>query len=208
MTISPQLTKFYEDRYRAYHGSHHPKIMSGKVPSEKIDCIAALVSELQATCGGKQFVPRLLDYGSGKGYQYLTHRIHERWGGSLPTCYDPGVVQLSARPQGVFDGVLCTDVLEHIEEEHLRDVVDDIFGFARPRYLRRSTRSFVYLHICCRPAHKHFPDGTNLHATVKPPTWWNALINVRKPDYVKLVTTFEVPREEASAAGVGDLPAK
>jgi hypothetical protein len=47
---------------------------------------------------------RLLDYGSGKGYQYLARRYHERWGGLLPHCYDIGVQQLSPSPRASSAG--------------------------------------------------------------------------------------------------------
>lgn len=106
----------------------------------------------------------LLDYGSGKGAQYTTHRVHELWA-IMPTLYDIGIQAYSKKPYGEFDGVICTDVLEHIDEPDLDGLVDEIFGYAR---------KFVFLAITCRPAKKLLPDGRNAHLTVEPPDWWRA----------------------------------
>jgi cyclopropane fatty-acyl-phospholipid synthase-like methyltransferase len=107
----------------------------------------------------------LLDYGSGKGYQYLRDRVHDVWGGILPTCYDVGVFQLKHRPKGVFDGIICTDVMEHIHRDDIDTVLSDIFSFVSPG-------GFVYFNIFCNPAAKTFRDGTNVHLTVEMPKWW------------------------------------
>lgn len=167
----------YARRYRKYH-SQYPKRLGGKFTELKTKSIADLVFDLDISGP-----PRLLDYGSGKGYQYLGDRVHEQWGGHLPICYDPGVRQLARRPTGKFDVVICTDVLEHIEVDDLPAVLEEVFGYAD---------TSVYFHICCRPAWKSFEDGVNLHVTVKPPAWWDALLTKLKPPHVKLVVTYEV----------------
>jgi hypothetical protein len=114
----------------------------------------------------KQVVPRLLDYGSGKGYQYLAQRMHEFWGGLLPVCYDPGVPLLNVKPTGKFCGVICTDVLEHIPEDELDAVLDEIVGYIEPG-------GFVYFKISTVPSRKVDDEGCNLHVTVKPCEWWH-----------------------------------
>lgn len=192
--MDPEVTEYYGSLYRDYH-IQHPKTLGGKLTKSKISCITQLVNRLVER--GVEH-PRLLDYGSGKGYQYLAHRAHEVWGGFLPVCYDPGVRQLSGRPEGVFDGIISTDVLEHIEQRHLANVIQDIFSYANP-----IGEPFVYLHTCCRPARKVFGDGVNLHATVQPPEWWESLLAKHKPAHVNLVTTYEV----SNAEGERDLPA-
>lgn len=107
----------------------------------------------------------LLDYGCGKGYQYLgERRVHERWGGILPHCWDPGVLGLSQRPERTFHGVICCDVLEHVPEELLGQVTADIFSFAE---------RFVLMGIATVPSHKDTIDGVNSHLTVRDPAWWN-----------------------------------
>lgn len=106
----------------------------------------------------------LLDYGSGKGSQYLVKRAHERWGGILPTCYDPGYAPFARRPTVKFDGVICTDVMEHVPREEVPATIKDIFGFAK---------KFAFFAIATTPSRKTFPDGTNVHVTIEPPEWWS-----------------------------------
>lgn len=111
---------------------------------------------------------RLLDYGSGCGHQYgKHHRLHERWGVPQPTLYDPGVAGLEAKPAGTFDGVICSDVMEHVPERLVPAVLAEVFAYAE---------KFVWISVCCRPAKKKFPDGTNMHVTVRPQEWWVPLV--------------------------------
>ncbi|MDZ7826030.1 MAG: hypothetical protein U5R48_08495 [Gammaproteobacteria bacterium] len=59
--------------------------------------------------------------------------------------------------------MISTDVLEHIPEEDIGWVLDDLFGHAG---------KFVYVVAACYPAKKIMPDGTNAHCTLQSPTWW------------------------------------
>ncbi len=114
----------------------------------------------------------IVTHNCGKGMQYLSKRAHEAWGGILPVCYDVGVPLLSARPQGQFDGVVCTDVMEHIETADVPAVLEDLFSFVATH--PSGPKAFAFFSICCKPAkHKTLPDGRNVHLTVKPPGWWN-----------------------------------
>jgi hypothetical protein len=112
---------------------------------------------------------RLLDYGSGRGDAYRSpHRIHKQWGLHWfdVVLYDPAFERLDEHPRGKFDGVLCSDVLEHIPEDDVEDFIGRLFDHAR---------KFVWASVCCRPAKKTFPDGvTNLHVTLHPLEWWQA----------------------------------
>ena len=105
----------------------------------------------------------LLDYGSGLGHQYSQKGIHKRWGVAEPTCYDPAVTKFSKKPEGVFDGVICSDVLEHVPEPLVDALIEELFSY--------STK-FVWASVCARPAKKTFPDGRNMHVTLHPLTWW------------------------------------
>jgi 2-polyprenyl-3-methyl-5-hydroxy-6-metoxy-1,4-benzoquinol methylase len=104
----------------------------------------------------------LLDYGCGAGEQYTVHKLHKRWG-VRPVLYDPAVCGLDRKPESRFDGVICTDVLEHVPEDDLLAVVADLAGFAR---------HWCFVTVCCRPAKKSFADGTNVHVTIRPFGWW------------------------------------
>jgi len=112
---------------------------------------------------------RILDYGCGKGYQYLAARAHDVWGGLLPVCYDPGVPLLSIRPEGEFGGIICTDVLEHIPEGELDEVLDEIIGYVQ-------VNGFVYFKISTIESRKVDTLGNNLHVTVRPCEWWHKRI--------------------------------
>ncbi|MGF1525902.1 MAG: class I SAM-dependent methyltransferase [Candidatus Competibacterales bacterium] len=146
----------------------------------------------EATFSGKSLLPhapairrwvqhthsrRLLDYGAGKGQQYLWRDIplangevapdlKGYWGVDEITLYDPGFAPLSQLPEEVFDGVICTDVLEHCPEEDLPWIVDELFSRAR---------HFVYASVACYPAKKSLPSGDNVHVTVRPPPWWEGM---------------------------------
>lgn len=135
------------------------------------------VASLEYATQVAQFIERLgadefgevsiLDYGCGKGRLALGL---SRYGFSVNvdvTGYDPAVPQFATRPDRRFDAVVSIDVLEHIEPEHLVDVIRDIRFYA--------TRS-VFLSIHCGPARKHLPDGRNAHLIQKPPAWWLELL--------------------------------
>ena len=66
----------------------------------------------------------------------------------MPTLYDPAVQGIDVKPEGQFDGVMCTDVLEHIPEDELDTVIADLAGYAK---------QWAFIAVCCRPAKKTFP---------------------------------------------------
>jgi hypothetical protein len=131
----------------------------------------------------------VLDYGAGKGLQYQPRQIvidgrhvadgvAEYWDVDEVRCYDPGCEAHSSLPVGKFDGVVCTDVLEHCPEEDLAWIVDEIFNYAR---------RFVYLNVACFPARKTLPTGENAHVTVREPEWWRALVAECSARYADIV---------------------
>jgi hypothetical protein len=117
----------------------------------------------------------ILDYGAGKGQQYLPLRITDEeerieypdirsfWGVDEIRCYDPGYQPFQVLPSGTFDGVVCTDVLEHCPEEDIPWILDELFALAG---------KFVYANVACFPARKRLPSGGNAHCTIKPVRWW------------------------------------
>ena len=156
-----------EDYKKLYSEMHkNDKYFPGYTLKKHADKVAELVKRTNPA--------RLLDYGSGKGYQYLKLRLHERWGGLLPYCYDVGVRQLSERPEGRFDGIICTDVMEHIAEKDVDAILGEVFSFSNVDWVQQA---FVFFSISCAPAYrKTLPDGRNVHLTVRPPVWWNGKI--------------------------------
>jgi len=85
--------------------------------------IAELVNEFDSKT--------ILDYGCGLGFQYTREKAYKAWGMKPPALYDPAVDRYSIKPEGQFDGVICTDVLEHVPADELDAMVREIAGYAR-----------------------------------------------------------------------------
>jgi hypothetical protein len=170
-----------------YREMHAIKPFTGRSIYRQVERIAALVRSTGAQT--------LLDYGCGGGRQYHEGRCHLAWGAEEPpTLYDPAVAGIDQRPEGPFDGVICTDVLEHIPEDELIETLEDIRSLAR---------MWAFFSICCLPAKKTFPGTeTNVHVTIRPPEWWRELVGgifVGAPEaHLSFVKTKKKPYEKPS----------
>lgn len=174
---SPRFTELlgqYQQMHRdgdARHGLSAAETFNGRSLPRQAQRIRALIARTGATT--------ILDYGSGKGTQYLPTTITENgvpkwnsiqayWGVESIACYDPAYQPFSRLPQGAFDGVVCTDVLEHCPEEDLEWIVAELFGYAR---------KFVFANVACYPARKILPSGENAHCTILPVERWRSLFD-------------------------------
>lgn len=101
----------------------------------------------------------VLDYGCGQsrlidsldlGYPVETGR------------YDPAIEAYSRKPAKVYDLLVNVDVLEHIEEKDLDNVL------AEMRSLCRNALIIIDL----KEAVLKLEDGRNAHVTLKPAAWW------------------------------------
>lgn len=166
------------DYSAAYSELHkREKYFQGFTMLDHIEAIKALIE--------KHNSQRLLDYGCGKGRQYTLKKAHEKWGGLMPVLYDPGVPEFSEKPRHKFDGIICTDVMEHIDEPDIKNILDDIFDYA-------ADEAFVFFNISCRPAkRKKLPDGRNVHLTVKPPEWWDNVLSGYNRNGLDIVVAYE-----------------
>lgn len=118
----------------------------------------------------RKFHPKsLLDYGCGSGLQYHKERLQD-WFGVMPYLYDPAVplFETPPAPDAKFDGIICSDVMEHIAE---RDIPSTL------QYLTTAAQMFIFFTICCRPARRLLPDGRNAHVTVRPESWWHKQVS-------------------------------
>ena len=112
---------------------------------------ARIVKSLSAQIKGT-----VLDYGCGK--QALQR--------ALPDVeivgYDPFIPGLDKEPEAA-DIVVCADVMEHVEVEYVRGVLD---------HIQSLTKKVAVFIIQCAPAQKTLPDGRNAHITLMPHDWW------------------------------------
>ena len=110
----------------------------------------------------------ILDYGCGHGslakafeeHKPNLYRIFE---------YDPGIEGKTDLPSPC-ELVVCIDVLEHIEEEYVDNVLED---------LQRCVLKIGFFTVSLRPAVRRLSDGSNAHVTVKPADWWFEKLNKR-----------------------------
>lgn len=143
-------------------------------PGFSLDAQLSRIKSLIARTGADT----ILDYGCGKGLQYEPRPVKDDsgvvWPGVIDywdigelVCYDPCHEPYSKLPEGKFDGVICTDVLEHCPEQDLSWIIGELFGYAT---------KFVFANVACFPARKRLSNGENAHCTIKPPQWWHDLV--------------------------------
>ncbi|MEM7505398.1 MAG: class I SAM-dependent methyltransferase [Pseudomonadota bacterium] len=133
---------------------------------------------------------RLLDYGAGKGASYTlpdgtdpegAMRAHSEWPDVSIHCYDPGHPPFAELPEGPFDGVISTDVVEHLAPFDVAWTLDEIFARAE---------RFVYVVAACYPAKKVLPNGRNAHSVIEPPYWWHQQIALTARRYPEVEWTL------------------
>lgn len=111
-------------------------------------------------------IDSMIDWGCGRGDAYFDpHNVWKTIGirPSRIQLYDPSFKHRNKPPSRQADLVVCSDVLEHIPEPDVPAFVANLFAHAKKH---------VWASVCCRPADKCFPDGTNLHVTLRPLVWW------------------------------------
>ncbi len=122
----------------------------------------------------------ILDYGCGQsnlldalklGYEVERYR------------YDPAIPEFAAKPDGVVDLLINVDVLEHIEEEDLDEVLGD---------MRASCRNAIII-IDMKEAEATLSDGRNAHVTLKPRDWWHERLS-KHFDYIEPIATARSTR--------------
>lgn len=168
------------EQYKIMHASH--RYFRGL----SIVQYMAKVTRLVISTGSET----LLDYGCGKGEQYgKPYNLQEAWEVKKITCYDPGVEKFSAKPTGTFDGVLCCDVMEHVPQDEVQNVLRNVISYAN---------KFVFFVIASAPATKTLPDGRNCHLTVQPEAWWKEQIQqaAKGFEHLHIETIVTAPNED------------
>jgi SAM-dependent methyltransferase len=125
----------------------------------------------------------ILDFGCGKGK--LVQRLIEDYPDVAVTGYDPGNRQFDTTLEGRHaDLIISTDVLEHVEPEHIDLTL---------KYLSTKSR-YVYHLIALSPAKLILPDGRNAHLIQESPEWWkqkflNLNYKILLEDYLEFYKT-------------------
>ena len=125
----------------------------------------------------------LVDFGCGKGFLYKNKfKINDQEYRNLLDCwelddvylYDPGVKEFSVYPVRKFDGLICTDVIEHIPESDVLEFIDNLF---------KLSNKFIFVVIATIPATKFFDDGNNIHLCLKNQEEWKKIFLEFKAKY-------------------------
>ena len=103
----------------------------------------------------------VLDFGAGQGslgeyVQQYAVDVEVKW-----KDYDPG--KGDKPPEGKFDLIVSSDVLEHVEPEEIDNVIE---------WLDVHATKAQFHHIACDPCGLILPDGRNAHLITEKLDWW------------------------------------
>lgn len=100
----------------------------------------------------------VLDYGAGPGS--LSQALIQK--GYDVTSYDPCYSVQLPTPR---DTVICIAVLEHVEPDHLHNVMG---------HIRSLTKIKAFITVGLGPSRHTLSDGRNAHVIQEPRHWWEA----------------------------------
>ncbi|MCF7975665.1 MAG: class I SAM-dependent methyltransferase [Phycisphaerae bacterium] len=146
--------------YQSVHASKTYGVSGNKFTHH----IQVLISELRPKS--------ILNYGCGQT------SLHEDLGlfGADFFRYDPGIPELSKLPVGKADFLINTDVLEHIPEGNLDEVLSKM----------ASISSLAFFNIATRPAKEFLSNGKNAHCNIMTASQWKERLAKHFPE-VQLV---------------------
>ena len=184
MTYSTELALKYIEEYKKLHTDESFKRKGyvygygdGKIVANNYSYIANLIKKYEAIS--------ILDYGCGKAVGHVEKKLLSPLGIDSVALYDPAIPQWATLPEGTFDGVICTDVMEHIPEQNVDHVLDEIVS---------KSDKFVFFTISCNPARETLSTGENAHVTIKPPGWWAK--KLKKYDSTKIYVKFSLGKQK------------
>src|SRR5262245_55938455 len=141
------LQSAYIDQHRQMHDA-------GRYGASSVNIAPYIIPHIRQLCPAS-----VIDFGCGQSA--LPDMIQES---GVPTVrrYDPALPAYAERPSAKSDLLVCVDVLEHVPDASLDDVLSDMASLARN----------ALLIIDIEPARQFLPNGENAHCTVRPPEWW------------------------------------
>lgn len=158
------------DRYRKLHSGVGYYLFRGvpKLADETLwdgNCVGRKILPLLERIVHKRESFRVLDWGCGKAKYSIG-----RFGGKVQEwyLYDPGYEPYSAAPRGLYDYIVCADVMEHII-----DVEPTLENMAR--HLDKNGIA-IFAISGCPDLRQFFEDGLNMHVTQKTVDEWKVLL--------------------------------
>lgn len=143
------------DHYREQQSALHDTGTYGAMGETPYGAIVAdIINRLE--------IAHVLDYGCGSRLSLAGALKGKVRHGFKYQAYDPAVEKYASPPVPA-EFVVCLDVLEHIEEDCIDEVLD---------HLESLTQAVGLFSIDCGPAKKLLPDGRNAHVLQRPPEWW------------------------------------
>ena len=140
--INPTLIEQYKTLHKKSYGNASVKLLARFLPH---------IRELGPAS--------IMDYGCGQS----TLVDFLKYSPSVKVFrYDPAIAEIAAKPVEKVDLIINTDVLEHIPEEDLNDLLNDI----------ATTAKHAIFSIDMSPSQHLLPDGRNAHITIRQSGWW------------------------------------
>lgn len=170
------ITEKYRVMQRILHAQ--PRGYGGR-GDKWAEVVTALIAQYGATS--------VLDYGAGQG-SLKRAVMAEPHPGLRFDEYDPAIPGKDGLPS-FADLVVSTDVLEHIEPEHLDAVLT---------HLRSLARKAVFAVISLKDSNKVLADGRNAHVIIRPANWWKKRLEAvgftirRAPDCARKKKSHEM----------------
>jgi hypothetical protein len=134
--------------YQATLLEMHRRQRWGADGAKHADAVRALADRVKAET--------ILDYGCGRG------ELEKALAPQRVSGYDPGIPGREGMPKPC-DLVVCTDVLEHVEQDRLDNVLE---------HLKNLAGKALYCVIALRPANAVLPDGRNAHILLRSAEYW------------------------------------
>lgn len=113
----------------------------------------------------------VLDYGCGQSHLY---KVIEHVTNTNVFRFDPAIEELSVLERSHYGLLISIDVLEHIPEPELHEVLQTLSSLSENCLIVIDTKI----------AQTILPNGQNAHATIKPIAWWRTKLREVFP-YVK-----------------------
>jgi hypothetical protein len=114
----------------------------------------------------------VLDHAAGKQRHYAPARKMKSfaaWPGVEIACADAMVADIAKPANRMFDGVFSVDALQHMPEEDIGWILDEMFAAAK---------SFVYVGVSSAETTRKLPNGASTPCNAQPAEWWQGQLEL------------------------------